>query len=137
MQKFFAIFILLSVLAIGVFGFALMNHTGDHYAGCISSQIANVPCPENVVAMSLHHIQAYNSFFSVVTSVPFTFTILLLIVLILCSAFVISSRSGNSEKYHFRQRKREVKSIPVLRKIMHWLSLFELSPPPLIVGVGK
>jgi hypothetical protein len=61
MKKYLSLLLLISILVIGVFGFTSMNHGADHSVGCIASAVSNTPCPENIVEMPVHHIQAFTS----------------------------------------------------------------------------
>jgi hypothetical protein len=88
MKKLLSLLIITSVLVIGVFGFTSMNHETNHTAGCIASAVDNTPCPENIVAMSVHHIQAFVSFFSVVPSIPIIFLLALLFAVFLSVGFI-------------------------------------------------
>ena len=88
MKKLLSLLIITSVLVIGVFGFTSMNHGTGHSTGCIASAVDNTPCPENIAAMSVHHIQAFISFFSVVPSIPFIFLLAFLLAIFLSIGFV-------------------------------------------------
>ncbi len=107
-----------------------MNHGADHTTGCIASVVNNTPCPENIVEMSVHHIQAFVSFFSVVPSIPFIFLLALLFAVFLGTRFLyikqqnlLSINLGLLRVQHGPERQL---SRP--RKITRWLSLFENSP---------
>ncbi len=130
MKKLLSLLIITSVLVIGVFGFTSMNHGIGHSTGCIASSVDNTPCPENIAAMSVHHIQAFISFFSVVPSIPFIFLLALLLALFLSVGFIYIKHRGllltNLVSWRVRHDPERQLSRP--RKITRWLSLFENSP---------
>ena len=128
MKKYLTIVLLVSILGIGIFGFTSMGHTGGHDIGCIASSVASAQCPVGIIPMTLHHIQAYVSFFSVVPSTPFT--MLALLALALCLAiFLTRLRVHKGINAHFRSLRMEKASMPFLLKIIRWLELLEHSPP--------
>lgn len=130
MKKYLSLLLLISVLAIGVFGFTSMNHGANHSTGCIALAVDNTPCPENIVAMSVHHIQAFVSFFSVSPSVPFVLLLILLFVLLRSvGVFYIKSQILLLNDLVLAWvRYDPERSIVRPRKITRWLSLFENSP---------
>ncbi len=130
MKKILSLLIITSVLVIGIFGFTSMNHGAVHSVGCIASAASNIPCPENIEAMSVHHIQAFVSFFSVVPSIPFIFLIALLFSTFLSVGFLfIKHRDLTLSSLAFwRIRHDPERQLSCPRKITRWLSLFENSP---------
>ncbi len=130
MKKILSLLIITSVLVIGIFGFTSMNHGAVHSVGCIASAASNIPCPENIEAMSVHHIQAFVSFFSVVPSIPFIFLIALLFSTFLSVGFLfIKHRDLTLSSLAFwRIRHDPERQLSRSRKITRWLSLFENSP---------
>ena len=130
MKKLLSLLIITSVLVIGVFGFTSMNHGAGHATGCIASAVDNTPCPENIAAMSVHHIQAFVSFFSVVPSIPFIFLIALLFSTFLSAGFLFIKHSDLtlSSLAFWRIRHDPERQLSRPRKITRWLSLFENSP---------
>lgn len=130
MKKLLSLLIITSVLVIGVFGFTLMSHGTNHAVGCIASAVDNTPCPENIAAMSIHHIQAFISFFSVVPPVPFIFLLALLFALFLSTGFLYIKYQdfASTDQLFWRVRLDPERQLSRPRKITRWLSLFENSP---------
>lgn len=130
MNKYLSLLLLISVLVIGVFGFTSMNHGADHSVGCIASAVDNTPCPENITEMSIHHIQAFVSFFSAVPSVPLIFLLGFLCLAVIGVRFLLKQRENYAFAYlKFRQYRRDPEHLIVRpRKITRWLSLLENSP---------
>lgn len=130
MKKLLSLLIITSVLVIGVFGFTSMNHGVGHARGCIASAVDNTPCPENIVAMSVHHIQAFISFFSVVPSIPFIFLLALLLAVFLSIGFIFVKRQDSllANLAFWRIQHDPERALTRPRKITRWLSLFENSP---------
>lgn len=130
MNKYLSLLLLISVLVIGVFGFTSMNHGADHAVGCIASVVDNTPCPENITEMSVHHIQAFVSFFSAVPSIPFIFLLALIFALFLCAGFLYLKRQNLLLSYpaYWQTRHDPERQLTRSRDITSWLSLFENSP---------
>lgn len=119
-----------NILVIGVFGLTSMNHDAGHSTGCIASTLNNATCPENIVAMSTHHIQAFVSFFSVVSSIPFIFLLALLFAILLKVGFIFVKRQDSIlTNLAFWRVRHDPERRPIRpRKITRWLSLLENSP---------
>lgn len=130
MTKLLSLLIITSVLVIGVFGFTSMNHGPNHAVGCIASAVDNTPCPENIAAMSVHHIQAFISFFSVVPSTPFIFLLALLFAVFLSIRYFFIKRQDSliTNLAFWQVRHDPERELTRPRKITRWLSLFENSP---------
>ncbi|MEK7621626.1 MAG: hypothetical protein AAB415_00425 [Patescibacteria group bacterium] len=132
MTKLLSFLIITSVLAMGVFGFASMNHEAGHAVGCIASVVHNTPCSENIVAMSVHHIQAFISFFSVMPSVLFIFLLAFLLIVFISAGFLYIKRRTSilCKLVFWRIRRDPERHLGRPRKLTYWLSLLENSPPP-------
>lgn len=130
MKKLLSLLIITSVLVIGVFGFTSMNYGANHAVGCIASAVDNTSCPENIAAMSVHHIQAFISFFSVVPSIPFILLLTLLFAIFLSVGFIFTKRQDSllARLAFWRVRHDPERTITRPRKITRWLSLLENSP---------
>ncbi len=130
MKKLLSLLIIISVLVIGVFGFTSMNHGANHVTGCIASAVDNTPCPENIAAMSVHHIQAFISFFGVVPSVPLILLLALLFAVFLSAGFFYIKHRDSilASRLLWRVRFDPERQLSRSRKITRWLSLFENSP---------
>ncbi len=129
-KKLLSLLIITSVLVIGVFGFTSMNHGANHAVGCIASAVDNTPCPLNIAAMSVHHIQAFISFFSVVPSIPFTLLLAFLFTVFLSARFLFIKHRDILliDQVLWRVRYDPERQLARPRKITRWLSLFENSP---------
>ncbi len=130
MKKLLSLLIITSVLVIGVFGFSSMNHRAGHTTGCIASAVDNTPCPENIAAMSVHHIQAFISFFSVIPSVPLIFLLAFLLAIFLGVGFTYIKQQDLllTNLVSWRARHDPERDLTRPREITYWLSLFENSP---------
>jgi len=130
MKKYLSLLLLTSVLVIGVFGFTSMNHEAGHATGCIASAVNNAPCPENISAMAVHHIQAFISFFSVMPAVPFILLLVLLFAVFLSAEFLFIKLEGSilANLVFWRLRRDPERQLTRPIKITRWLSLLENSP---------
>ena len=129
MKKYLSLLLIISILVIGVFGFTSMNHGTNHSTGCIASAVDNTPCPENISAMAVHHIQAFISFFSVVPSIPFIYLLALLLAVFLSIGYLFIKRQESLlTSLLWRIRRDPERQLVRSRKITRWLSLFENSP---------
>lgn len=130
MTKPTSLLLLISVLVLGIFSFTSMSHGADYSVGCIASIVSNTSCPENIVEISVHHIQAFVSFFSAVPSVSLISLLALLFTLFLSAGFFLKQRKDFGIIYpELRQYRRDPERFIVRpRRITRWLSLFENSP---------
>lgn len=129
MRKILSLLIIISVLAIGIFGFTTMNHGASHTVRCIASAVDNTLCPDNTTVMSVRHIQAFVAFFSVIPSIPFVFLSTLLFVVFLSIRFLFTKQSNflvNQVLWQTQYNPEHQLAHP--QKITRWLSLFENSP---------
>ncbi len=130
MKKYLSLLLAISILVIGVFGFATMNHGAGHTRGCVASAVNTTPCPENIIEMSVHHIQAFVTFFSVVPpDSSITLFTLLLVTLVVAMVFITKRQNqilNRSELWQINHDPERKLIRP--RKITRWLSLFENSP---------
>lgn len=86
-KKIITSLILLSFVIIVLFSFATMMHGSDGRVSgdCPFSAMGASLCPQNTVAIVLHHISSYQSFINV----PINFGITILIISLLLIAYVI------------------------------------------------
>ena len=130
MTRTLSLLLVLSILVIGVFGITLMNHGTGAANGCIASPIDRTPCPENGVAMSVHHIRAFISLFSAAPSIPFIFSLAPLLALFLSIGYFFLKQEDfvlpNQTFWRVGRdpRRQSVRS----RKMTRWLSLLQNSP---------
>ncbi len=129
MTKYISLLLLLSILVIGIFGFTSMNHETGHNGGCIASNVDSALCPENIVAMSAHHIQGFVSFFSVIPSTPFIFLLTLFAIFLSARFLSIQERDSGLISPALRQSWCDPeRQITRPREVTHWLALLENSP---------
>jgi hypothetical protein len=117
-------------MVVGVFRFTSMNHGANHATGCIASAVDNTPCPENIGAMAVHHIQAFISFFSVIPPIPFIFILVILFSVSLNAGHFFIKPHGSllADLLFGRVRPDPERQLRRPREITRWLSLFENSP---------
>ncbi len=121
--------LLASFIALALFSFALMANHGmnDGMGGIESNCPFSFPgsdCPENSVAMAIHHSAAYQSFASVVlTASAAMFFALVLLALVLTQMFVGTLPAPQTFAY-IRPPPRVASG----RKLIRWYSLLENSP---------
>lgn len=127
-MKVSAVFVLVGILAVGVFGFVGMNPSMDHESGnCVASLVNAVACPLEGLSSAIYHISAYASF-----SLATLSTSLVLLALVLLALLVAA---------HERLRLSVPKPVPISRiarsrldrnsykeKQLRWLSFLENSP---------
>ena len=129
-KKITVLIVLASFLMIALLSFSLMTHGPDGRMGgeCPFSAMGASLCPQNTLAVALHHISAYNSLLAAPTQSGITALIAVLLfvaslVLLLSvspPAFSAPARAGS-----FFDSPR---ATPQDRKEIRWLSLFENSP---------
>ncbi len=126
-KKFLSLFLLTSVLVIGVFGFASINHGVGHNIKCTASILSNTQCPENITAMLIHHMQAFASFFNIVPSIPLVFLFSVFLSIVFFYTKHQDSILDSQTFWHFRCNLEHKRTRSW--KIDRWLSLFKNSPP--------
>ena len=135
MQSFFkkilTPLILVSFLVIAIFSFAIMTHgsEGQMSGDCPFSPMGVSLCPQDTVAIAMHHISAYTSF----TNVPINPSITVLIILFLLFssslAFILTASPPLSRIPVTTGYIGDFSlSTPHSREITRWLSLLENSP---------
>lgn len=126
-MKFSAAFLLVGILAVGVFGFLGMNPGMDHESGnCIASLVNVVTCPLEGLSNAMYHINAYASFSSAIFFSP-----LVLLALTLFAFLALASPASFSllpAQGRLTVRIRQTSLATPRNKFIRWLSLFENSP---------
>ena len=124
MKYFASSLLIVSLVGVGIFGFALSDMGSNHQNGCVASTINGTICPMNIVDMTLHHISAIQTFMLAVNP---SFNWLLLLAFLLF-AFFLFLREHSSELIFSRHRFQD--SCPPLQKyeLTRWLALHENSP---------
>lgn len=129
-KKIIVSLILTSFLSMAFFSFVFMLHEpGERMSGdCPFSPMETSLCPQDVLAVVLHHFSAYQTFFSV----PVFSSVTVLITSLLLVAFAFFLLSANSLLFEPTQTINYSYNTPLTtpydRKIIRWLSLFENSP---------
>lgn len=129
-QKIVASLILALFLTTVFFGFAAVMH--DPVQGmrvdCPFSVMGEPLCPQNLMAATVHHIAAYQSFLSVFTPAGITPALLALLMALggalLFALAPLLFRPPTRVRYFFDHSPAG----PRDSKTIHWLSLFENSP---------
>jgi len=132
-MKYIALSILIGFIAVSIFSFGSMSHEEDHaISNCMASVIDKVACPQSALVVALHHISAYQTFFQ--TLPPSSLILFSLMFILLAIGYIFFknffSKSPPSQFLQYIRNKRNnpEPSLHQLRKITHWLSLFENSP---------
>lgn len=132
-MKYLATLLLtMSLVGIGIFGFALFDHVmmDGSNSGCVASAIDGTECPTSLMGMTLHHISAIQT---LTTALPSSSSLLLLLaslLLISVSIFLFYKNLllPNLEFLPQRLQDLTLHSLYSRQKVVSWLSLFELSP---------
>lgn len=118
-------------LAMAIFGFAIMPHgpDGQMPAGDCPFSVAGASiCPQNTVAVAIHHISSYLSFISAPVGVNTLTLIVLLFVALALTTFSVSVgppfQPPLARVFLYSPPPVALSDI----KIKRWLSLFENSP---------
>jgi hypothetical protein len=121
--------ILLSFVAIALFGFAAMTKEpdGKMFGNCPFSAMGVSLCPQDVAAMIFHHASAYQSFINIpINSGATAFVSLLLAAFVILLASLNSSPLGLLFPPGIPYDSPPTASYK--RKATHWLALHENSP---------
>src|SRR3989338_7447378 len=121
-------FVLVSFLAITLFSFTFMmsNADGEMPGDCPFSPMGVSLCPQNTVAVAIHHISSYQQFISVLLKSGinmFFFSLISVLMAVLFLAFYLSSPVFRPLLSRVRFRD----NLPTNsrdKKITRWLSLF-------------
>lgn len=130
-MKYLVSLLMISIVGIGISGFALSTMNISHQGSCIASTIEGSECPTNITEFSTHHISAIQSFMTMVPS-PIENWVSLLVSLLLIAASIVffynNLRYPRLELLHSRLREMKLHLFHSTQKIISWLALFELSP---------
>ena len=132
MKYLATLLLIVSFVGIGIFGFALFDHAmmDGSNSGCVASAIDGTECPTNIMAMASHHVSAIQT---LTTTLPASSNWLLLLaslLLVSVSIFLFYKDLLFPKLESLPQRLRELTlhSLYSRKRIISWLSLFELSP---------
>lgn len=129
-KKIVAPFVLASFLMVVFFGFAAMSSgpDGRMQGDCPFSATGVSLCPQNTLAVALHHLSSYHSFISV----PLYSTLLTLVsALLLITLFILIPPVRLLSLQPLIHSKYSNHSPPISARtwnITRWLSLLENSP---------
>lgn len=141
MRLILTIALILSFIAIAVFGVLAMNH-GQGLAGhgrCIAATAERLDCPgeSNPLAFIIFHIDAFKNFSTAVLASSLTgnspFVFLAFLYFFALTSLVMSVMGKHllavpDPSPAGRLRTFEFSSSPLRRQIAHWLALHETSP---------
>lgn len=131
LKRMLAPLLLLSFLTVVFFGFAAMSRgsDGNMQGGCPFSLTSASLCPQDALAVALHHLSSYGSFISVPAG---SMVLVLLELLLLISLIALVPTIIRSLALHPpQQRGNAYRAPPVSSRrgsITRWLSLLENSP---------
>lgn len=130
MKIFISIAIIFGVISVGTLLISPVGHDSSMITGCVLQTVQPSPCPEDMIAMVSHHIDAYASFLTAIPSV----SLLILLTLSFVSFLLIKTQLS---KKHLKYKSRIIMYrirlgteglISIVIAIINWLSLFENSP---------
>jgi len=123
--------LIMSFIGIGIFGSALFGMEFNHSGECLTVTVNGMACPTTITAFVTHHISALQSFTRTVVP-PLSQLLFLLTSLLLASVSIFFvSKDLCCLKLGFSRERLRVLSLHSFyswKKIISWLSLFELSP---------
>ncbi|HBT81437.1 hypothetical protein A2757_02525 [Candidatus Giovannonibacteria bacterium RIFCSPHIGHO2_01_FULL_48_47] len=128
MRSIFASWLILSFVAVAVFGFAAMNHGNGQDHGCLAAAAQRIDCPYGVNTLNFisFHLDALKSFSTGLTLV--TLILLAIGLWIAPGGFrALTGPNPNSRPRH----PYELFSPPLKTELLRWLALHENSPAAL------
>lgn len=129
LRQIIILFVLASFLTLIFFGLATMMHgpEGGVQGDCPFSAMGVSLCPQETLAIAIHHISAYQAFINVsVSSSMMVFIISLLLILCVYLTFSLGRVLIRFPVSVFFHNSPPASSYKI--KITRWLSLFENSP---------
>ena len=130
-KKIISAFVLASFLAIALLSFTFMMTADGRMAGnCPFSVMGASLCPQGTLALAVHHISAYRSFFNVFVNSGITVIIIFALLFALRAIFNLATGPPSLSRPLIVTGGLH-DSPPVIshkRKITHWLALLENSP---------
>ena len=128
MQQRGATLILISFIAIAVFGILAMGHTQAHGDSCLATMAGNATCAtENPLASLNFHLSTFKSF-SQTTLATFLTLALMLLMLLWRPAFLILVAAQASKKPSHNYSLQDTQ-LPHQRMLQRWLARHELRDP--------
>ncbi|MEK7609855.1 MAG: hypothetical protein AAB470_01890 [Patescibacteria group bacterium] len=129
-KKIITVLVLTSFLTVAIFSFAVMTRgpDGRMEGDCPFSVVGQSICPQDTVAVAIHHISAYQSFLNMPVGSGLTALIVSLLFAV-CAALFILISSPLLGPPAVARILYDSPSIGLRsRKLTRWLSLFENSP---------
>lgn len=132
-MKYLAIlFLIISLGGIAILGVAMFDHDmNSSNGGCVASTIDGTACPTSITGMALHHVSALQTFTKAIVPSASNWLLLLASLLFLSASVFLFHKNSPHPKLGFLPqclRELSLNSSYSQRKIVSWLSLFELSP---------
>ena len=128
MKQLGAALILVSFIAIAVFGIIAMGHTQGHETSCLAKMAGNATCAtENPLASLNFHLTTFKSF-SQTTLATFLTLILMLLMLLWRPTFLVLI-PAQASKQTSRNYSLQDTQLPNQRMLQRWLARHELRDP--------
>lgn len=129
-KKSITALVLISFLTITLFSFAVMMHGPDGRmdGDCPFSAMGQSICPQDTIAVAIHHISAYQAFLNVPVSSGLTALIISLLFVAYASLLIFTRLPLLGPPTFARVPYDSLSTDSHSRKITRWLSLFENSP---------
>lgn len=128
-KQLIATLTLVSFLAVVIFSLVFMipGQDGTMSGDCPLSAIDTSTCPQNTLAMAIHHISVYTDFLNVPTRSPMVLAAVVLLLAIV-GAIISSARLHPGSSPPARVLADRLSDHSHRKKIIRWLSLLENSP---------
>ena len=130
-KKIIAITVLSSFLAISFFSFAIMLHEPAKAMAndCPFSTLGQPLCPQDILAVTIHHLLAYHNFLNIPLISNFTlFLIVAFLSLISAWISILKNRQPPSKAILNRLFNDSPPKQSGSKKIIQWLARLENSP---------
>jgi hypothetical protein len=120
--------LIVSFLAVAFFSFAAMSYGSDGrmQGGCPFSATGTALCPQDALAVIMHHVSAYQSFFNTSINVGMSALIIALYAVGIASILLVNRICVPTALASVRYKPPP--SVSYTEKLTRWLSLFEHSP---------
>ncbi len=138
-MKWLATLVLIALMNIAIFGVAVFQHGSSHDMNapkndCVAATITNTKCPDakDTLGMAVHHMNGLQTLSQGLLSTGLTPLLAVLILMLLAALAFVSVKIVDLLQdflpRHQRFRFSREYLPPTQHKLIHWLSLFELSP---------
>lgn len=128
LKRIIAPLLLVAFLLVAFFSFAAMSYApdGSMQGGCPFSTAGTPLCPQDALAVVMHHVSSYQSFFNVLVGSGFS-----ALIIALCMAAIALALLATRTFIPTAPVRVWYESPPAVsynKKLTRWLSLFEHSP---------